>query len=147
MTFDSSGFSPRGAPAVVEVAESAVIRRRPTDAAAGIELRGVTHRYVGQSGAVYALEPIDLEVEAGSFVAILGPSGCGKTTLLRIVSGLLESTGGQDWLATIRLPRRPNCCSASGSTTTAVSIRTSCRAACGSASRWRVRSSRGRRFC
>src|SRR5438876_963238 len=99
MIFDSSGFSPRGGPAVVEVAESAVIRRRPTDAAAGIELRGVTHRYVGQSGAVYALAPIDLEVEAGSFVAILGPSGCGKTTLLRITSGLLESTGGQVWLA------------------------------------------------
>jgi ABC-type nitrate/sulfonate/bicarbonate transport system ATPase subunit len=48
---------------------------------------------------VYALEPIDLQIEAGSFVAILGPSGCGKTTLLRIVSGLLEATGGQVWLA------------------------------------------------
>ena len=48
----------------------------------------MTHRYVGQSGAVYALAPIDLEVEAGSFVAILGPSGCGKTTLLRIIAGL-----------------------------------------------------------
>jgi ABC-type nitrate/sulfonate/bicarbonate transport system ATPase subunit len=48
---------------------------------------------------VYALEPIDLQIEAGSFVAMLGPSGCGKTTLLRIVSGLLEATGGQVWLA------------------------------------------------
>jgi NitT/TauT family transport system ATP-binding protein len=99
MTFDSSGFRVRGGPAVVEVADSAAIRRRSTDAAPGIELRGVTHRYAGQSGAVYALEPLDLEVEAGSFVAILGPSGCGKTTLLRIVSGLLESTGGQVCLA------------------------------------------------
>jgi NitT/TauT family transport system ATP-binding protein len=99
MTVDSSGFALRGGPAVVDVAESAAIRRRPTDAAPGIELRGVRHRYVGQSGAVCALEPIDLEVEAGSFVAILGPSGCGKTTLLRIVSGLLESTDGQVWLA------------------------------------------------
>jgi NitT/TauT family transport system ATP-binding protein len=99
MTFDSSGFTVRGGPAVVEVADATAIRRRSTAAAPGIELRGVTHRYAGQSGAVYALEPIDLEVEAGSFVAILGPSGCGKTTLLRIVSGLLESTGGQVWLA------------------------------------------------
>ncbi len=99
MTFDSSGFTPRGGAAVIDVAESAAIRRRPSDAAPGIELSRVTHRYIGQSGAVYALEPIDLEVEAGSFVAILGPSGCGKTTLLRIVSGLLESTGGQVWLA------------------------------------------------
>jgi NitT/TauT family transport system ATP-binding protein len=99
MSIDSPGAAPRGGPAVIEVAESTPIRRGPADAAPGIELRGVTHRYVGQSGAVSALDPIDLEVSAGSFVAILGPSGCGKTTLLRIVSGLLESTGGRVWLA------------------------------------------------
>jgi NitT/TauT family transport system ATP-binding protein len=60
----------------------------------GIELAAVSHRYQGRSGSVEAVLPTDLRIAAGSFVALLGPSGCGKTTLLRIVSGLLEPTGG-----------------------------------------------------
>jgi ABC-type nitrate/sulfonate/bicarbonate transport system ATPase subunit len=34
------------------------------------------------------LADVALEIDAGSFLAILGPSGCGKTTLLNIVAGL-----------------------------------------------------------
>ena len=36
---------------------------------------------------------VDLQIEAGSFVAVAGPSGSGKTTLLRIVAGLEEARG------------------------------------------------------
>jgi NitT/TauT family transport system ATP-binding protein len=50
----------------------------------------LTHRF----GAVDALEPTDLAVNANEVVALLGPSGCGKTTLLRILAGLIEPTGG-----------------------------------------------------
>jgi len=31
----------------------------------------------------------------GEFIVIVGPSGCGKTTLLRMVAGLEEITGGE----------------------------------------------------
>ena len=41
-----------------------------------------------------ARRPIDLDVEPGSFVALVGPSGCGKTTLLRLVAGFHEPTTG-----------------------------------------------------
>ena len=37
---------------------------------------------------------IDLQIEAGSFVAVLGPSGCGKSTLLRFISGLEVPASG-----------------------------------------------------
>jgi len=57
---------------------------------AAIELAGVTRRF----GAVEALAPIDLTVEAGEIVTVVGPSGSGKTTLLRIVGGLVEPTAG-----------------------------------------------------
>ena len=40
------------------------------------------------------LQNIDLEIEAGSFVALVGPSGCGKSTLLRFVSGLDAPSSG-----------------------------------------------------
>ncbi|HEY0582749.1 MAG TPA: ATP-binding cassette domain-containing protein [Chloroflexota bacterium] len=73
--------------------DTAPVERLAT-AQPGIELAAVSHRYQGSSGPVEAVLPTDLRIAAGSFVALLGPSGCGKTTLLRIVSGLLEPTGG-----------------------------------------------------
>lgn len=41
------------------------------------------------------LDDINFDVAEGEFLSILGPSGCGKTTLLRIIIGLLQPTGGR----------------------------------------------------
>ncbi|WP_323764842.1 sn-glycerol-3-phosphate ABC transporter ATP-binding protein UgpC [Marinovum sp.] len=45
-------------------------------------------------GAVRAIKGIDVGIEDGEFVALVGPSGCGKTTLLRMIAGLEDITGG-----------------------------------------------------
>ena len=46
------------------------------------------------SGAVLALDHISLDVAPGEFVCLVGASGCGKTTLLNLVAGLDQPTGG-----------------------------------------------------
>lgn len=45
-------------------------------------------------GGVLALRCIDLEFQAGTFVALLGPSGSGKSTLLRCINLLVRPTTG-----------------------------------------------------
>ncbi|HUQ76035.1 MAG TPA: ABC transporter ATP-binding protein, partial [Burkholderiales bacterium] len=47
------------------------------------------------AGEVRALDPIDLVIPRGEFLAIVGPSGCGKSTLLRLIAGLLAPTAGR----------------------------------------------------
>lgn len=44
---------------------------------------------------VEALKGVDIEFRDNEFVAILGPSGCGKTTLLNVIGGLDQYTGGE----------------------------------------------------
>jgi NitT/TauT family transport system ATP-binding protein len=61
--------------------------------AAVVSLRNVTKSF--GSGAVTALQSIDLDVRPGEFVSLIGPSGCGKSTLLRIIGDLVEPTSGE----------------------------------------------------
>jgi len=59
--------------------------------ATGITARGISVAFDG----IEVLHGVDLDVAAGTVVALLGPSGCGKTTLLRAIAGLEVPTGGE----------------------------------------------------
>lgn len=59
-------------------------------AAALIEFDNVTLSFNDQP----LYQGIDLSVREGEFLCLLGPSGCGKSTMLRLMSGLMEPTGG-----------------------------------------------------
>lgn len=48
----------------------------------------VAKTYSSRGGPLRVLEPLDVNLEAGSVTALVGPSGCGKSTLLRIIAGL-----------------------------------------------------------
>ncbi|MBS1869102.1 MAG: ATP-binding cassette domain-containing protein [Actinobacteria bacterium] len=60
-----------------------------------LSLDGVTKRYARGFREVEALAGIELDVEAGDFVAIWGGSRSGKTTLLRIAAGIEPPDGGR----------------------------------------------------
>ncbi|MDX2227180.1 MAG: ABC transporter ATP-binding protein [Verrucomicrobiae bacterium] len=44
---------------------------------------------------VHALRDVDLDLQAGDRVGLIGPNGSGKTSLLRLLAGIYEPTGGQ----------------------------------------------------
>ena len=48
-------------------------------------------------GDTLAVDAVDLTIQAGELFFLLGPSGCGKTTLLNLIAGLLEPSGGRLW--------------------------------------------------
>jgi spermidine/putrescine transport system ATP-binding protein len=59
-----------------------------------IRLEGVTKRF----DDVVAVDDLSLDIERGSFFALLGPSGCGKTTTLRMIGGFEEPSAGTIYL-------------------------------------------------
>ncbi len=65
-----------------------------TAVARGVALRLDHVRRVFDNRLV-VIEDLDLQIDAGEFLAILGPSGCGKSTLLRMIAGLAPPDDGR----------------------------------------------------
>lgn len=57
-------------------------------------VRNLSKSYMRGKEKVEVLTGIDLDIQTGSFVALMGPSGSGKSTLLNLVSGLDVPSGG-----------------------------------------------------
>jgi ABC-type lipoprotein export system ATPase subunit len=63
-----------------------------------VQVEEVSRVYAVDGRQVAALSGVNLEIAAGSFVALKGRSGSGKTTLLNIIGGLDRPTTGQVYL-------------------------------------------------
>jgi putative ABC transport system ATP-binding protein len=64
--------------------------RRPA-----VDCRALAKTYGEGDTAVQALRGVDLEINPGELIMLVGPSGCGKTTLISIIAGILDKTGGE----------------------------------------------------
>ena len=71
---------------------------------ADVTIEGVTKRFE----EVVAVDDLSLEIERGSFFAMLGPSGCGKTTTLRMIGGFEEPTEGMIYLGDTEVSSLPS---------------------------------------
>jgi daunorubicin resistance ABC transporter ATP-binding subunit len=70
---------------------------------ATIRTEGLTKRF----GGTLALDGVDLDVPAGSILAVLGPNGAGKTTAVRILTTLTMPDAGRAWVAGHDVVREP----------------------------------------
>jgi putative ABC transport system ATP-binding protein len=70
-----------------------------------VSLKNVVKRYTRGKQKIEVLHGIDLEAQAGEFLALMGPSGSGKTTLLNLIGGLDRPDRGEVTVAGERIDR------------------------------------------
>ncbi len=60
-----------------------------------VTMKNIIKRYGEGEQQIHALNQVDLEIEEGTFVAIVGKSGSGKSTLLHVMGGLEKPDSGE----------------------------------------------------
>src|SRR5574341_861356 len=64
-----------------------------------VEMRQIVKSF----GPVIALNGVDFTVNADEVVGLVGDNGAGKSTLMKILTGVLQSDGGEIWFGGTRV--------------------------------------------
>ena len=70
-----------------------------------VEIRNLSKVYERGRQTIEVLHHVQLDIEAGDFMALMGPSGSGKTTLLNLIGGLDSPTDGSITIGGQRIDR------------------------------------------
>jgi ABC-type lipoprotein export system ATPase subunit len=81
------------ASAIRDLPAGRLLRPPPSNLNMLLSAENVTKRY--DSGTIYAVDNVSLQLDANDFVAIMGPSGSGKSSLLQLIGGLDHPDSGQ----------------------------------------------------
>ncbi|HEU4625601.1 MAG TPA: ABC transporter ATP-binding protein [Steroidobacteraceae bacterium] len=73
-----------------------------------VSVKNVVKRYTRGRQKVEVLHRLNLDIEAGEFLALMGPSGSGKTTLLNLIGGLDRPDEGEIFVGGERIDRLSN---------------------------------------
>jgi ABC-2 type transport system ATP-binding protein len=68
-----------------------------------IRIKDLTKRF----HALTAVDHLNLEIGRGEIFGLVGPDGAGKTTTLRMLSGLMDATEGEAWVASENVAKNP----------------------------------------
>ena len=60
-----------------------------------VRTQALTRRF----GELVALDQLTLAVAEGEIFGLVGPDGAGKTTTMRLLTGILEPSSGEAWVA------------------------------------------------
>ena len=63
-----------------------------------LEGKNLRKTYGFDDNKVDAIKNLSIDIEEGTFVAIVGRSGSGKSTLLHVLGGLVEPNAGEVFL-------------------------------------------------
>ena len=85
----------------IETAATAVTEPMPgepatqrLDSARYVEFSDVVKVYPGAKGPQTVVDGFDLKIRQGEFISVIGHSGCGKSTVLSMMAGLTDISGG-----------------------------------------------------
>src|SRR6476660_90663 len=59
-----------------------------------VEIRNVTKTFQRDAERIEVFTGLSMDIEQGTFTALMGPSGSGKSTLLNLIAGLDKPTSG-----------------------------------------------------